>query len=214
MGKASEPVVLVHGIWMTGVELLPLAARLRLAGFAPSIFRYASVRGDLDSSAGQLAAWIARLDAPRCHIVAHSLGGLIAWRAVHRFIEPAHVGRVVALGTPFRTGRTAQWLAFRPATEWTLGRTMGPIIQHGTNCRWVSPSEIGVIAGTRPYGIGRILGTLHVPNDGVVALDETVLPGAHAHIAIPTFHAGLLLSTLAGELTTRFLREGSFGDVT
>lgn len=212
MSKSAEPVVLVHGIWMTGVELLPLAARLRHAGFAPSIFRYASVRGDLDSSAGQLAAWVKRLDSPRCHIVAHSLGGLIAWRAMHRFLHPDCVGRIVALGTPFRSGRTAQWLAARPATQWTLGRTMGPLIQQGTNCHWQSPTEVGVIAGTRPFGIGRILGTLHVPNDGVVALDETELPGARAHIAFPTYHAGLLLSSRVGELTTQFLREGRFDD--
>jgi pimeloyl-ACP methyl ester carboxylesterase len=214
MGEAAQSVVLVHGIWMTGVELLPLAARLRLAGFAPSIFRYASVRGDLDSSAGQLAAWLARLGVPRCHIVAHSLGGLIAWRAVHHFIDPAHIGRVVALGTPFRAGRTAQWLASRPATQWTLGRTMGPLVDHGTNCHWESPTEVGVIAGTRPYGIGRIFGALHGPNDGVVALDETDLPGAHAHIAIPTYHSGLVLSRQASDLTARFLREGRFGNPT
>ncbi|OAI43021.1 hypothetical protein AYO41_00440 [Verrucomicrobia bacterium SCGC AG-212-E04] len=212
MREKPEPVVLVHGIWMTGVELLPLAARLRLAGFAPSIFRYSSVRADLDASASQLAAWLARLEAPRGHIVAHSLGGLIAWRAAHQFIDPDRVGRVVALGTPFRAGRTAQWLDAWPAMQWTLGATLGPLTRHGINCRWDSPVEVGVIAGTRPYGIGRILGAMHGQNDGVVTLDETELPGAHAHIAIPTFHAGLLLSRQASDLTARFLREGRFVD--
>lgn len=215
MREKPETVVLVHGIWMTGVELLPLAARLRLAGFAPSIFRYSSVRADLDASAGQLAAWLTRLDAPRCHIVAHSLGGLIAWRAAHQFIDSARLGRVVALGTPFRAGRTAQWLDAWPAMQWTLGATLGPLTRHGINCHWKSPVEIGVIAGTQPYGIGRILGAVHGQhgqNDGVVTLEETDLPGASAHIAIPTFHAGLLLSRQASDLTTRFLRNGSFDD--
>ena len=41
--SAREHVILLHGIWMRGITLLPLARRLRNAGYSVETIDYASV---------------------------------------------------------------------------------------------------------------------------------------------------------------------------
>jgi len=42
-----ETVVLVHGVWMTGLEMHVLARRLRACGYRTRVFRYRSLRRPL-----------------------------------------------------------------------------------------------------------------------------------------------------------------------
>ena len=46
------------------------------------------------------------------------------------------------------------------------------------DCAWQSPREVGVIAGSRSVGIGRVFADLPMPNDGTVCVDETVAVGS------------------------------------
>jgi hypothetical protein len=77
---------------------LALQLRLRAAGFAVTVHDY-DWRQDLDDLASAFAARVRADAAPAISIVAHSMGGLIARRAL---LSPglAHVHRLVTLGTP------------------------------------------------------------------------------------------------------------------
>ncbi len=70
--------------------------------------------------------------------------------------------------------------------------------------------EVGVIAGSLPVGIGRVLTSLPVPNDGTVCIDETELPGATASIVLDVSHTGMLYSSSVAASVTRFLDLGRF----
>jgi len=70
----TRRVLLLHGLWMRPASLALLARRLARAGFAPEAIGYASVRGGPAVAIRDLARAANR--AP-CHVVAHSLGGLI-----------------------------------------------------------------------------------------------------------------------------------------
>ncbi|MDE2251578.1 MAG: hypothetical protein KGL25_09260 [Gammaproteobacteria bacterium] len=77
---------------------LALQLRLRAAGFAVAVHDY-DWRQDLEVLAAEFAARIGADPAPEVCIVAHSMGGLIARRALQSG-QLARVRRLVTLGTP------------------------------------------------------------------------------------------------------------------
>jgi hypothetical protein len=71
--------------------------------------------------------------------------------------------------------------------------------------------EIGVIAGTRSVGMGRIFSPdLPRPNDGAVTVAETRLAAACDFIDLPVSHTGMVLSRRVARETGAFLRDGRF----
>ena len=71
-----------------------------------------------------------------------------------------------------------------------------------------------MIAGTRPFGLGRVLGRLPGVNDGVVCLDETALEGMAERVVLPVGHSAMLISARVAENVATFLAEGRFSAVT
>ena len=93
-------VVFVHGLWMTGAESLLLRRRLaNERGYGLKVFRYASVGMPPAHIIAALRNTIAAVEAPRVHLIGHSLGGLMILRCLERY-PMAQTGRVVFLGTP------------------------------------------------------------------------------------------------------------------
>ena len=70
--------------------------------------------------------------------------------------------------------------------------------------------EVGVLAGTRSVGLGRVVPGLPRPNDGVVAVTETRLPGAADFIALPVAHSQMLASRPCATQIAAFLETGRF----
>ena len=70
--------------------------------------------------------------------------------------------------------------------------------------------EIGMIAGTTPLGLGRLVARLPAPHDGAVCVDETRLPGLRDHIAMPVSHSGLLVAARVTRQICSFLEQGHF----
>jgi hypothetical protein len=48
------------------------------------------------------------------------------------------------------------------------------------------------------------------PNDGTVAVSETMLDGMTDHVTLPVSHFGMLLSSAVARQTVNFLRHGRF----
>lgn len=193
---------------MNGIETLLLRERLVGAGFAPSAFRYPSTRASLEKVTDALAKRL-RSFRGTVHLVAHSLGGLIAFEtlASERDLPP---GRAVLLGSPVQGSRAA-----RAVASWSLGsQLLGELavaqLTHAHGRRWELPREIGLIAGSRSAGLGRVFVDLPQPNDGTVAVDETRMPGATAHCVLDVSHIGMLFSAEVAKSTVRFLKEGRF----
>lgn len=209
MNVPDLPVVLVHGLWLNGLEFFVLRDRLKRAGFAPEALHYPSTRVSLQEAADALAAKLRTL-GPTAHVVAHSLGGVVALEtfARHADLPP---GRVVLLGSPVQGSRAAKAVA-----GWSVGpQVLGPLamaeLARPQSRRWVGPREIGVIAGSRSAGLGRLFADLPVPNDGTVAVEETRLPGAASAVVHDASHTGMLFSPAVAGSTLQFLATGSFG---
>ncbi len=201
--------VLVHGLWVHGV-LMGLQRRyLERSGFDAICYSYPSVRLTLTENAERLARFAQSLAAPRIHWVGHSLGGLLILRLLDR--EPAlPPGRVVMLGVPYRDCHAGRLLARNSIGARALGRSMQEWLD-GVRPQHFPGREIGVIAGTSPVGLGRIVDrTLPQPNDGVVAVEETACEAACDRIVMPINHSGMLLSRRVASQIGAFLRYGRF----
>lgn len=204
----SAAVVLVHGLWMRGPDMLLLRYRLRRCDFVTYQFSYPTTRCTVEEAAQLLQRFIAKLPETTLHFVAHSLGGLVVQRLFTR--HPAQrPGRVVTLGTPYQGCIAARRLADFRAGRFLLGNSF----QHGLadqSRHWTAPQALGVIAGDLSIGGGRLLGGLTSANDGTVAVDEARIPGASDQRIVHVSHMGLLLSPQVARLTCGFLRSGTF----
>lgn len=166
---------------------------------------HATIADVADALAAQLAAFSGPV-----HVVAHSLGGVIALEtfARHATLPP---GRIVLLGSPLQGSRAAQAIGAWAAGPQILGSIAMAELARPQSRRWSGPRELGVIAGSRSAGLGRLFASLPVPNDGTVAVEETRLPGATAHIVHDVSHTGMLFSSAVAASTVQFLATGSFG---
>ena len=205
----SESVIVAHGLWMPGVETGVLRFRLEKGGFDASLFRFPSLRGTLEQNAQQLARFAEHTAGDRLHFVGYSLGGVITLTMLTRS-RLQRVGRIVCLGSPLVGSRAGAWLAGTRMGRRVAGRTLLEHLHEGGCVPWDGRHELGIIAGTRSLGIGRLMQKMPVANDGTVAVDETRLPGATAHLTLPVTHTQLLFDREVARQTIYFLRHGEF----
>lgn len=201
-------MVLLHGIWMNKLAMALLARRLRGCGFRVVYFSYPSLSRTASDNAVQLGALLASLNTPVIHLVGHSLGGLVILRLLQDKLD-LPPGRVALLGTPYAGSHVARGLADHAATRWLLGKSYDGGLQ-GNGPSWRGGRELGVIAGSRSLGMGWLAPGLAKPNDGMVAVAETRVPGINAELTLPVSHTGMLFSTEVAGAVCRFLHTGRF----
>jgi pimeloyl-ACP methyl ester carboxylesterase len=205
----GDAVLLVHGLWMNRIVMLYLARQLRERGFAARAVGYYSAMHDLGRNARLVADAIAAIDAPRVHLVAHSLGGVVALAALRDRPDP-RVRRIVLLASPLAGSASGRSLA---AKRW------GAPLLGTTRALWgdmpqleIPPGvEAGAIAGERRLGLGRLIGLdVPLPNDGVVAVAETRHPKLADHLVMRVAHSEMLVSSAVARQAAAFLENGRF----
>jgi pimeloyl-ACP methyl ester carboxylesterase len=209
-----EPVVLVHGLWMNGAEFSVLRHRLQANhGFDVHVFAYPSLHGSSDQVGAELAAFARERAgrAGRVHVVAHSLGGAIAYRALERGLRDI-AGHTLVMASPLAGCRAAS----RAVRVGMLRSVLGPLVLNelaeANDRRWERDARrtLGAIAGSRSVGIGRFFARFDEDNDGTVAVAETVIPGLTDHLVLPHSHIGMLFAHDVADQVAHFLRHGRF----
>ena len=214
----SEPpadgVILLHGLGtaVQGVTMRPLARRLRRAGFVPVPLSYPSGRLALPDALAHLTPRVAEASEgfARCHIVGHSLGGVLAAR-LPCAVPEARRGRIVQIGAP-NLGSPLAALALRvPPAAAVLGPVLRDLAEVPPPC---ATRGIGAIAGETSWGpAARLPGDLGAPfsepSDGKVSV-RSALAGADATLILPVGHAFLPSSRRVADAVARYLREGRF----
>jgi pimeloyl-ACP methyl ester carboxylesterase len=202
----ADRVVLVHGLWLNGPSMAPLGWRLARDGYAVSRFSYWSVLRGLDNNVDRLIQFCREFESDRLHLVGHSLGGVLILAAIARGLK---VHRAVLMGIPYQGSISAHGLARVAIGKRMLGRTLSDWLRRekpALECE----AEIGVLSGDRSIGIGKLISPLPLPNDGVVCLDETKVPGATDSIVLPVFHTAMPFSPLSARAVATFLKKGRF----
>jgi pimeloyl-ACP methyl ester carboxylesterase len=209
MSPGAETVVLVHGLWVHGIAMELVRRRIARHGFRALAYSYPSIRLSLAENAERLARFCRELGAPRVSLVGHSLGGLIVLHMLER--GPGFTpGRVILIGVPVAESFAARRLAQLPGGRAALGRSL-PEWLDADRPAIERDIEIGVIAGRRPVGLGRLIAPdLPVPSDGVVSVSETRLPSMRDHIVLNVSHSEMLVSRLVAHQICEFLQSGAF----
>ncbi len=202
-------VVLVHGLWMPGAEMVLLHRRLGTAGFQTHQFSYRSVLDGVEANARRLAEFLHSVPGETVHLIGHSLGGVITVKALQdKPIE--RIGRIVCLGAPLQGSRAARAVARLPGGRWLIGKSMLAFLGNAVD-PWTAPMDLGLIAGSSPVGGGQLLG-LASPHDGIIAVEETRLEGATEHIVVRVSHLSMLWSRAVANQVVSFLESGRFFD--
>jgi hypothetical protein len=125
-------------------------------------------------------------------VVGHSLGGLLARAALEgtspSFSVPAHL---IMLGTPNQPPRQARRYGSLLPYRWINGECGQLLMQQEFFAR-LPPLSIPytIVAGTRS-GLGRrAFGD--EPNDGVVAVSETIVSASDSPVTVPTRHTFMM----------------------
>ena len=206
---SGETVILAHGLWMTGSEMSLLKRRLRKAGFHVVQFRYRMVTRPLAHNSEKFAAFIRQHATGTTHIIGHSLGGVLALHTLQDYPD-LPVERVICLGSPLLDTKAGRRFVRLPTGKAWLGKTLPEAIFEKPLHHWTGRQEVGVVAGTRAFGLGRMIESIPRPNDGMVAVSETCLPGITDHLEANVSHTGLVLADSVAQQCTVFLRNGRF----
>jgi pimeloyl-ACP methyl ester carboxylesterase len=209
MGQNHAPhAVLVHGMGRAPTSMLVLALRLRAAGMSASLFGYSPTFEHFTPCVARLQRHIARKaqDKP-CILIGHSLGTVLARAAIPGlarsplacfFLAPPTTASRIAR-------RVRQWRAYR----WLTGE-MGQALGDAAFMQSVPVPAVPTVVMAGDAGpTASWLPFAHTPNDGILALEETHLPGAR-HITLDAMHTFIMYRRdVAREIiaTTRSLIE-------
>lgn len=209
---AGEIVVLVHGLWMNGLELAVLGHRLRREhGYDVRSFSYPTMSGTVAEVCRDLAVFAAgAAGGGRVHFVGHSLGGVLVHRTLSECAAGRFAGSAVLLGAPLNGCRAARGVARHPVLRPLLGpHVTSELIEPASRC-WRGPNAVGVIAGTLRMGTGQFFAHFDEDNDGTVGVSETRIPGLADHLVLPHSHVGMLYARDVAANVAHFLRHGRF----
>ena len=209
--KNKEAVILVHGLWMNGMEMSLLRHRLNRFGYRPWSFRYSSTRLDLEEIATRLNTFVEQVPAQTIHFVGHSLGGLVILKLFEVFPRQ-RPGRIIAMSPPYQGSETAKRFIRFPGGRNLIGRSITQLLK-GDVPAWSGERDLGVIGGTLNFGFGRLIGAVGRSGDGTISLEEMRIPKAHDFITLRVSHMGLVVSRKVAVETYHFLEHGRFSIV-
>jgi len=193
-------LALVPGLWMPAAAMALLARRL--PGYEAQVFAYRG-RQPYEENVEALAAFA----RGKACFVGHSLGGVLLLEMLNRHpeIEPQ---AVVLLGAPVRGCLAGRRFGRASLGRWMMG-ACNPLWEE-REARWQRGAPLGIVAGTLPMGLGRALGALPGPNDGVVCVNETTVEGMTDRALVRRGHSMLIASGDVASMVARFLAEGRF----
>lgn len=214
---APRIAICLHGFLRTGAAMLPMAYRLKSAGYAEVIcptFQLAvgPIERHGERAAELMAALSERHDGASVDVVTHSMGGLVM-RAALAHSPPIH--RAVMLAPPNQgaeaAGKVRQWLPLHLA-GWD---PLEPLLPSAPERLPTPPEhvEFGILTG----GVGSDSGyspLLSGDNDGKVRVEEARLEGARDFRVVPYHHTLIMAWDDVFRLVLCFFRHGSFTDPT
>jgi pimeloyl-ACP methyl ester carboxylesterase len=203
----GHEIILVPGLWYGPKSMCYIARELRRLGYGIRYFSYRSTRASAADCARSLAELVRASPVAMPHLVGHSLGGLLILRMLAMSGAPP-AGRVVLLGTPVQGSEAARKTLRLPGGSALLGVAAATLCAGAHDV--ARSHEVGMIAGSRPIGLGRMAGLKGKDNDGTVALTETESASLTGRIILPLSHTGMLFSARVAREIHAFLEHGRF----
>jgi pimeloyl-ACP methyl ester carboxylesterase len=209
---ARDSVVLVHGLWMNGMEMSVLRRRLQHEhGFEAHVFAYPTLHGDAAEISRELAEFARDCgrNGSRVHLVGHSLGGAFVYKALAECEAPV-TGNAVLLASPLNGSRAAEGASRFAMLRPLLGPHVLQELARPRGRAWSKGAALGAIAGSMRMGTGQFFAHFDEDNDGSVAVSETVIPGLQDHIVLPHSHMGMIFAEDVAAQVAHFLQHARF----
>ncbi len=202
-------MVFVHGIWMKGGVLMPLAERVKPHGYKTHLFSYKSLAKTPAENASELNEYLKGVEASVIHLIAHSLGGLVLKHLMNNH-APDSIGKVIMLGTPIAGSEVARRFNQNDFTRMLLGQaTKSGLL--GDAPQWPEKKPLAMIAGNRGIGAGAVLtGGFEGVSDGTVRLEETMSEEISHRHEVPFSHMGMLYAPEVVKAVLSYLEHGDF----
>lgn len=215
-----ERVLLLHGIARRAASMSVMEHALRAAGYETLNIDYDARHKPLEALAEDLheeAGAFLQRPGGRVHVVAHSMGGLLARAYITRHRPPA-LGRMVMLGPPNAGSELADLLCgqalYRPLYHRVFGPAGAQLVTtpDTTLAALLGPVdyELGVIAGDRALNLLASWFVLPGPNDGSVCVARTRMEGMADHIVLHVTHTLMMRHPEVIRQSLHFLRHGRF----
>lgn len=192
-----ELVVLIHGYACHPVVLSLLERRIQRGGYATHNWGYWSIVGSLGRHARRLRGDLERLaeTTDRLHVVAHSMGSIVARLAVSHAALP-RLGRMVLIAPPNRGSPVSRFFA-------PLLRPICPAVAELSSRPTSLVHQIGTPAGLE-------VGIISAGFDLLVPRASTVLDGQADYICLTGTHTSLVFQQNAARQIRTFLATGRF----
>ncbi|MEE3369936.1 MAG: alpha/beta hydrolase [Planctomycetota bacterium] len=217
----SRVVIVLHGAIRSRSSMDPICQFLeKRTGYLAINVSYASTRAKISQHAIALRKIIEQL-APQVkeiNFVAHSMGNLV----IRHYLQDLKLQPRKSAVTP-RLGRIVMLAPPNQGTELAARVRNNPIflalwgVSGGEMATWktleprlgIPDCEFGIIAGNPlPNQQGNPL--IEGPDDLVVGVQETQLPGAHDFLVLPVSHSTIMHDQHVQDATLRFLQRGHF----
>ncbi|MUK61899.1 acetyltransferase [Aliivibrio fischeri] len=199
-------IVVLHGLYMHGLVMKPLASRLRRKGHSIQVISYNSVRINEALLFKRIRNCLSETE--KNVIVGHSLGGILAVHFVNSHNDKnTPVDSIVTIGSPLQGSSIAKEIQSRK-----LGFILGNSKEQGlvdVNQLTVD-CPIGSIAGTMSIGIRSSIIRDKVPSDGTVTVEETLLPELKDHLCLNYSHTSLIYAKQTVEQIDHFIHNHEF----
>ena len=211
--RSDHLVLLIHGIASSHKPFRQIESHLRAAGYDAVAIRYPSTRKSIDDHATALSALLDSVEeAKTVSFVTHSMGGLVLRVALAKpaaWSNRIEVGRIVMVAPPSTGSAVAEKLKHRSAFQAALGEAGQQLAPERAERIPGLSHPFGVIAGDWSWTRDRH--PVHKgPNDGTVAVSETVLDGAADTLTVDAPHQAILKAPATVAASVRFLQTGRF----
>jgi triacylglycerol lipase len=202
----KETAVLLHGMGRTRASMWILEKRLKKAGYATLNFPYAPPLDSLNDISDSLHAFIREnVKTERYHLVGHSLGNIVLRNAFKKEYPPG-LGRIVMLAPPNQPADLAKYFEDLNIYRWLTGDSGQKLSSDAFYQTLPVPkAEFGVIAADRGPRL-----VFKEPNDGIITVESTRLPGMKDFIVLHHTHTFMMNSGDTAEYCIRFLQTGQF----
>ena len=217
VAASADCVVVLHGLGRTSHSMEPIASGLTELGYTVANVDYPSRHQVIERLAPlALGKGIAACPGDgQIHFVSHSLGGVLIRYYLERNELP-RLGRVVMIAPPNNGSQVVDKLRKMPGFSLVTGPAG---YQLGTDSKSVPMRlgpvdfELGVIAGTKSrYPI--LSSILPNPDDGMVSVASTKIPGMSDFIEVPHTHGLIMRAPDVLNLTAAFIESGLFRHAT
>lgn len=182
--------ILIHGMGRTPLSMVLLAIRLRLAGIRPHLFGYSAAFEGWQSCASRLTRFIeTHTEHDNYIVVGHSLGTVLTRAVLPRLSRPPKA--CFLLAPPTIACLAARKFAPLKLYQWLTGEIGQLLAKQEFMAALPQPTAPAKIYA----GVGGATGRYSLfgkqPNDGILALHETLLPQISVLI-VPSVHTFIM----------------------